>query len=78
MVKGSDMSNLKSGHQRVRVRDRSRAWVCGLTELELLQVVMSFFPCREVPWASGSSLPFLVLSIPVLNQAGMLQAAPFR
>ena len=76
MVKGSEMTSLKPGQLGVRGIGRSRAQVCGLTErpatggdiLFLQRGIMGF-----------SKLPlFLVLSMLIIHQAGMLQAAPFR
>lgn len=77
MVKGSEMTSLKPGQLGVRGIGRSRAQVCGLTEFRPATGGDILFLQRGI--MGFSKLPlFLVLSMLIIHQAGMLQAAPFR
>ena len=78
MVNRSDMTSMKPGCQGIRGRGRRRAWVCGLMEFVIAPSADVILPLQRVVMGFWKFPPFLVLSILVLYQAGMLHSAPFR
>ena len=76
-VKRSEMTSLKPRQVGVRRIGWSRAQVCGLTEFRPA-TGGDIRPLQRGVMGSWKLPLFLVLSILIIHQAGMLQAAPFR